>query len=159
MPRSRSSRSRTSPPFISPDDEAERSPTLPDLERTFIVLAGADTAFELLSDPLRLPDYVPSLRLEDSIAIEGEADPDDAAALTERDGAAEAGFVADRRTRTMTWGRPEHDYGGSISVAEGTTSTANVTVRLHTRADADADAVVKAFDQAIASIRRVLMGR
>ena len=120
-PGSRSSPSPSSPRFTSPDDGAQRRPTLPDLERTFIVLAGADTAFELLSDPLRLPDYVPSLRLQDSIAIEGEADPDDAAALTERDGAAEAGFVADRRTRTMTWGRPEHDYGGSITVAESTT--------------------------------------
>jgi hypothetical protein len=59
----------------------------------------------------------------------------------------------------MSWGRPEHDYRGSITIAESTTSTANVTVRLHTRADADADTVTQAFDQAIASIRRVLMGR
>jgi hypothetical protein len=116
-------------------------------------------AFDMLSDPLRLPDYVPTLRLEDSIAIEGATDPDEAAALTERDGAAEAGFVADRRSRTISWGRPEHDYGGSITVAESTTSTANVTLRLHTRADADGDAVAKAFDQAIANIRRLLMGR
>ena len=130
-----------------------------DLERTFIVMAGPDAAFDVLSDPLRLPDYVPILRLEDSIAIEGEADPDDASAIAERDGAPEAGFVADRRTRTITWARPDRDYSGSITVAESTASTANVTVRIHTRDDADADAVAKAFDQAVSSIRRLVMAR
>jgi hypothetical protein len=130
-----------------------------DLERTFIVMAGPDAAFDLLSDPVRLPEYVPTLRLEDSIAIEGEADPDDAAAIAERDGAPEAGFVADRKTRTLTWGRPDHDYSGSITIAESTASTANVTVRIHTRADADVDAVGKALDQAVSSIRRLVMSR
>jgi hypothetical protein len=122
-------------------------------------MAGADAAFDLLADPVRLPDYVPTLRLEDSIAIEGEADPDTTEALTERDGAPEAGFVADRKTRTITWGRPEHDYGGSISVAESTASTANVTIRLHTRADADVEAVTRMFEQAVSSIRRLVMTR
>src|SRR5437763_17022829 len=116
-----------------------------DLERTFLVMADAEAAFDVLSDPVRLPEYVPPLELEDSIAIEGEADAD--ADLRERDGAPEAGFVADRKTRTITWGRPEHDYRGSIEIAAGTTSTANITVRLHTRADSDAEAVGRVFDQ------------
>ena len=120
-------------------------------------MAAADTAFELLADPVRLPEYVPTLRLEDSIAIEGEADAD--ADLAERDGAPEAGFVADRKTRTMTWGRPERDYHGSLSVAESTASTSNVTVRLHTGADADEAAVTKAFEESVASIRRLVMRR
>lgn len=120
-------------------------------------MAGADAAFDLLSDPVRLPDYVPTLRLEDSIAIEGEADAD--ADLAERDGAPEAGFIADRKTRTMTWGRPEHDYAGSISVSESTASSADVTIRLHTRDDADTEAVTRAFDQAVAAIRRVVTRR
>lgn len=120
-------------------------------------MAGADAAFDLLSDPVRLPEYVPSLRLEDSIAIEGEADPDAADALTERDGAAEAGFVADRKTRTITWGRPEHDYNGSITVTEGTSSTATVALRLHTRPDTDAAAVTRVFDEAVSKIRGLAM--
>ena len=120
-------------------------------------MAGADAVFELLSDPLRLPDYVPTLQLEDSIAIEGEADPDDAAALAERDGAPEAGFVADRKTRTMTWGRPDRDYSGSIVVAESTSTSANVTVRIHTRVDVDDAAVGRVFDEALSSIRRLAM--
>ena len=120
-------------------------------------MAGADAAFDLLADPVRLPDYVPTLRLEDSIAIEGEADPDDAAAMTERDGAPEAGFVADRRTRTITWGRPDHDYHGSITVSEGTSSTATVAVRLHTRADADEAAVTRVFDEAVSKMRSLVM--
>jgi hypothetical protein len=122
-------------------------------------MAGADAAFDLLSDPVRLPEYVPTLRLEDSIAIEGEADPDDVAAVAERDGAPEAGYVADRKTRTMTWARPEHDYHGSLTVTEGTTSTANVTIRLHTRPDADDEAVAKAVEQAVSNIRRLVARR
>jgi hypothetical protein len=130
---------------------------LADHERTFIVMAAADVAFDLLSDPLHLPDYVPTVRLEDSIAIEGEADAD--ADLAERDGAPEAGFVADRTTRTITWGRPDRDYGGSIAVRESTAGTADITVHLHTRDDADGAAVARVFEQAVGSIRRLVMRR
>ncbi len=133
-----------------------REHNLADFERTFFVMARADAAFDLLSDPVRLPDYVPTARLEDSTAIEGEADAD--ADLEERDGAPEAGFVADRKTRTITWGRPEHDYAGSITIRESTPSTSDITVTLHTRTDADADAVGKVFEQAVGSIRRMLTG-
>jgi hypothetical protein len=122
-----------------------------------MVMAPAGIAFDLLSDPVRLPDYVPSLRLEDSIAIEGEADPDED--LAERDGAPEAGFVADRKTRTITWGRPEHDYAGSIVVTESTASTADIAIHLHTRDDAGADAVAGAMDQAVSNIRRLVARR
>ena len=139
------------------DTPTERSLTLADLERSFLVMSGADAAFDALSDPVRLPEYVPTLQLVDSVAIEGEADAD--ADLAEREGAPEAGFLADRKTRTMRWSRPERDYHGSIEVAEGTTSTATVTVRLHTGADADDEAVSKAFDQAIANIRRLVTKR
>ena len=96
------------------------------------------------------------LRLEDSVAIEGDAD---AANLDEREGAPEAGFVADRKTRTMHWARPERDYHGSLSVAEGTTSTANVTIRLHTGEDIDGDAVTKTLDEAVSKIRSLVTRR
>jgi hypothetical protein len=133
------------------------SPTLADLERTFTVTSGADAAFDFLSDPVRLPEYVPTLRLEDSTAVEGERDVD--ADLRERGGAPEAGFVADRATRRIEWGRPGSDYRGSIVVAEGTTNTAGVTIHLHTRDDADAEEVTQVFDQAVANIRRLLSRR
>jgi hypothetical protein len=136
---------------------AERSPTLADLEKTFTVTTGADAAFDFLSDPIRLPQYVPTLRLEDSTAVEGELDVD--ADLAERGGAPDAGFVADRATRRIDWGRPGSDYRGSIVVAEGTTNTSGVTVQLHTRDDADAEEVARVFDQAVANIRRLLSRR
>jgi hypothetical protein len=120
-------------------------------------MSGADVAFEFLSDPVRLPEYVPTMRLEDSTAVEGELDVD--ADLRERDGAPDAGFVADRKTRHIEWGRPGSDYGGSIDVAQGTTNTSGVTIRLHTRDDADADEVNRVFEQAVANIRRLLLGR
>ena len=120
-------------------------------------MTGADTAFDFLSDPVRLPEYVAPIRLEDSTAVEGDLDVD--ADLRERDGAPGAGFVADRAARTITWGRPDRDYGGSITVAERTTRTADVTIRLHTREEADADEVNRVFERTIATIRRLLMGR
>ncbi len=97
------------------------------------------------------------MRLEDSIAVEGELDVD--ADLAEREGAPDAGFVADRTTRSITWSRPDRDYGGSIAISEGTTNTSSVTVRLHTRDDADVAAVTRVFDEAVSSIRRMLSGR
>ena len=127
-----------------------------DLERTFMVMSTADAAFDVLSDPVRLPDYVPTLRLEDSTAVEGELDAD--ASLAERDGAAEAGFIADRTSRRITWGRPEHDYAGSIDIAGSTSATSDITIRLHLRDDADAAAVARVVDQAVSNIRRLLIG-
>ncbi len=120
-------------------------------------MSGADVAFDLLSDPVRLPEYVPTMRLEDSTAVEGELDVD--ADLRARDGAPDAGFLADRTTRRIEWGRPGGDYGGSIDVTPGTTNTSKGTVRLRTRDDADVEEVTRVVDQAVANIRRLLLGR
>jgi hypothetical protein len=120
-------------------------------------MTGADTAFEILSDPVRLPDYVPTLRLEDSTAVEGELDVD--ADLAERDGAPAAGFTADRATRRIEWGRPSPEYGGSIEISESTTNTARVTLRLHTLDEGDASATARVVEEAIANMRRLLSGR
>ena len=120
-------------------------------------MSGADEAFELLSDPVRLPDYVPTLRLEDSTAVEGELDVD--ADLADRDGAPTAGFTADRATRRIDWGNPSPDYGGSIEVAESTTNTSRVTLRLHVREGADEAEVTRVVDQAVANMRRLLSSR
>lgn len=118
---------------------------------------GADRAFDFLSDPLRLPDYVSTMRLEDSIAVDGEIDVD--ADISERDGAPDAGFVADRTTRRISWGGAGGDYHGSITISPGTTNTAGVVLRLHTRDDLDLAAVTRIFDQTVADIRRALSGR
>ncbi len=126
-------------------------------ERTLTVFAGADAAFDFLADPIHLPEYVSTMRLEDSTAVEGELDPD--ADLAERAGAPDAGFVADRATRRITWGRPGADYGGSMTVEPGTSSSCTVTIRLRTRDDADADEVARIVDQAVSSLRRLLVRR
>ena len=118
---------------------------------------GADRAFDYLADPVHLPEYVSTLRLDDSTAVDGELDVD--ADLGERGGAPGAGFVADRATRRISWGRADGPYGGSIEVTTGTTNTSGVTLRLHTRDDTDAAEVTRIFEQAVASIRRVLSGR
>ena len=121
------------------------------------MLSGAERAFEFLADPVRVPDYVSTIRLEDSTAVEGELDID--ADLAGRDGAPEAGFTADKTTRRIEWGRPDSDYGGSIVVTVGTTNSAGVTVKLHTRDDADVAEVTRIFEQTVSNIRRALSGR
>lgn len=120
-------------------------------------MAGADRAYEFMSDPMYLADFVPIVELEDSVAVDGEMDVD--AELAERGGAAHAGYVADAKTRRIEWGRPEADYGGSIAVLEMTPNTSRVTLTLHTRPDADAAEVTRVFEATIANIRRVLSGR
>lgn len=120
-------------------------------------MAGADAAFEVLADPVRLPDYVPTLRLDDSTAVEGELDVD--ADLDQRDGAPGAGFSADRRTRHMAWGDPAGPYGGTLDVAEGTSNTSTVTIRLRTRDDSDPAEVERVVDRAAANIRRLVLRR
>jgi len=127
------------------------------LERTFIVTTGADTAFDFLSDPVRLPEYVSTLRLEGSTAVDGELDVD--VDLADRDGVPDAGFSSDRNARHIVWGRPGSDYGGSILVAVGTTNTSRVTIELRTRDEADAETVRRVFEQAVTDIRRALSGR
>jgi hypothetical protein len=129
-----------------------------ELEKTFIVMTGADTAFDVLSDPMRLADYVPTLDLADSTAVDGELDVD--ADLKERDGAPAGAYTADRATRRIDWGGPAPDYGGSIEIVTGTARTSRVTLRVHTRdGTADADTVATLFDEAISNIRRLLSGR
>lgn len=120
-------------------------------------MAPADRAFELLADPMRLSDFVPIVDLADSTAVDGELDVD--ADLEEREGAPDAGFVADTKTRRIDWGLPGAEYGGSLEVAEGTTNTSRVTLRLRTREDADAAEVGRVVEATIANIRRVLSGR
>lgn len=119
-------------------------------------MTGADRAFDLLSDPVRLPDYVSTIRLEDSISVEGDLDVD--ADVTERGGAPDVGFVADRATRRVEWGRPGSDYGGSIVVTESTANTSGVTMRLNTRDSAEVAEVTRVFEQTVSNIRRVLSG-
>ena len=122
-------------------------------------MCSADTAFELLSDPLHLPAYVPTLRLEDSTAVDGADDPD--ADVAERQGAPEIGYTADRATRTIRWGDPDGDdtYGGTIAIETGTTLTAKVTMRVHVRAAADPTDAQERFDRAMGDIRKLLSGR
>ena len=121
-----------------------------------MVMAGADPVFEVLADPVRLPTFVPVLTLEDSTAIEGDADAD--ADLAARDGAPAAEFIADRRTRTITWRLPTHTHGGTIAVMERTANIADVALTVDIGDDADSEAIGKLLDQVVANIRRLATG-
>jgi carbon monoxide dehydrogenase subunit G len=128
-----------------------------DFERSTTVGVSADAAFAFLSDPQRLPDYVPMVTLVDSTAVDGDLDVE--ADLQDRDGAAGAQFFADKAARRIEWGRSGSDYEGSAVVAEGTASTSQVTIRLHTRDDADTAEIERVLDQTLRNLRRHLSGR
>ncbi len=121
-----------------------------------MVMAGADRVFEVLADPVQLPTFVPVLTLEDSTAIEGDVDAD--ADLAARDGAPAAEFIADRRTRTITWRLPNHAHGGTIAVTERTANIADVAITVELGDDDDSEAIGKLLDDVVANIRRLATG-
>ncbi|MCJ7710679.1 MAG: SRPBCC family protein [Chloroflexi bacterium] len=128
-----------------------------DFERSATVGVGADAAFALFADPERLPEYVPAIRLEETIAVDG--DPDAETEVHGDPDARETRFIADRGARRVEWGTPGGDYHGSIEVSEGTPSTCGVTLRLHLRDDAGPAEVNVMLDQTIRNIKRVLAVR
>jgi hypothetical protein len=128
-----------------------------DFERTTTVGAAADAAFTFFADPQRITDWVPTTAHVETIVVDG-ADPAGPDPAGSRDGD-EARFFADRTARRIEWGRPGTGYAGSIVVAEGTASTSQVTLRLHTRDDVDAAGVDRMLDEALRNIRRAVSGR
>jgi hypothetical protein len=127
-----------------------------DFERTTVIGAGADAAFARLTDPLLIPQYVPLVAhvgsdAEDGAPGEGEA--------VRPEGLGEVRFHPDAAARRLEWGDPGAAYSGSITIAAGTTSTSDLTIRLHTRDDIDRASVEAYLEQAARSLRRVLAGR
>jgi hypothetical protein len=128
-----------------------------EFERRTTVWVGPDEAFEFFADPANLPLYVPTVQLEEAIAVDGDpsAEPDREAGAA----AGEARFVPDRAARRVEWGIPGEAYGGSIEIAPGTASSSDVTIRLHTRDDVDEEQVRQMIEQVVRTIGRHLSGR
>ena len=107
-----------------------------EFERTTTVGVGADAAFDFFADPQRITDYVPTMAHVETIVVDGEesarAGPRRDAATGTRRGSSWTG-----RRGASSGAAPAPDYAGSITVAQGTASTCQVTVRLHTRDDVD----------------------
>ena len=118
---------------------------------------GAGAAFAFLADASNLPRYVTTVSLVDAVAVDG-----DPAAEPERpagEQAPEARFLADAASRHIEWGGTGAGYGGSMTVEPGTSSTSQVTIRLHTRDDVDAGQTERVLDEAVRNLRRLLSGR
>ena len=127
-----------------------------DFERSVTVGVAAEVAFDFLADPARLPAWVAGLRLEDSIAVDG-----DPVLQGEGEGAPtapEAGFLPDRTTRTVGWSLPGRYYAGSAEVKPLLTSMSTIVIRLHLPEGADAASVNAALDQTVANLRRLVAG-
>lgn len=122
-----------------------------DLERSTTVGMGADAAFAVLADPLRIPEYVPLVTHVDSTAEDG-TEPAPASARETR-------FFADATARVVEWGEAGAAYSGSMTIEPGTASTSQLTIRLHVRDDADRARTDAFMDQAARNLRRILSGR
>lgn len=127
-----------------------------DLERTTTVGKGADAVFALLADVSTVPEYVPLVTHLETTAEDGS--PAELEALPKL-GLGEVRFLADAATRHIEWGEPGSAYHGSITVEAGTASTADVTIRLHTRDDLDRAQVEAYLEQAVRGIRRLAAAR
>jgi hypothetical protein len=127
-----------------------------DVERTTVIGAGADAAFARLADPLLIPAYVPLVAHAGSDAEEGLPDAGD---QRRPEGLGEIRFHADAVARRLEWGDPGSSYWGSMTVAVGTASTSDLTLRLHVRDDVDPARVEAYVDEAMRALRRVLAGR
>ena len=129
-----------------------------DFERTTVIGAGADAAFARLADPLLVPQYVPLVAHAGSDAEDGAPGADEAEAVAP-EGLGEIRFHADAAARRLEWGEPDAPYRGSMTIAAGTTSTCDLTIRLHTRDDIDPAKVEAYLEQSARSLRRLLAGR
>ena len=128
-----------------------------DFERRTTVWVSPDQAFEFFADPANLPLYVPTVKLEEAIAVDGdpEAEPD-----TEAGSAGpQARFLPDRKARRIDWGLAADGYGGSIEIKQGTPSSSDLTIRLHTREDVDRAQVEQMIEQVVRTVGRHLSGR
>lgn len=125
---------------------------MPDFERKVTVGVDAETAFNFLADPGRLPAWVVGLRLEDAIAVEG--DPTQQAEGEGAPAAPEARFLPDRGARTVSWSLPGRDYAGSAEVKPLLATMTTIIVRLHLPEGVDARAVDAALDQTVKNLQR-----
>ncbi|HEX5827105.1 MAG TPA: hypothetical protein VFY23_06270 [Candidatus Limnocylindrales bacterium] len=128
-----------------------------DFERRTTVWVGVDEAFDFFADPANLPLYVPTVTLEEAVAVDGDpgAEPDPELGR----GEPLAHFLPDRNTHRVEWGLPGGEYGGSIEVGKGTASSSDVTIRLHTRDDVDEAQVRQMIEQVVRTLGRHLSGR
>ncbi len=127
-----------------------------DFERTTVIGMGADAAFARLADPLLIAEYVPLVThagsdAEDGAPEAGEARPPEGIGVIR--------FRPDVAARRLEWGEPGAAYFGSMTVAAGTASTSQLTIRLHTRDDLDPSQVEAYLEEAARNLRRVLPGR
>jgi carbon monoxide dehydrogenase subunit G len=127
-------------------------------ERTTTVGVGAEAAYEILADPRRLSEYVATIEHVETAVVDGdpEAEPEEGVTISP---VPEARFFADRATRRIEWSDPEAGQEVSVTVAEGTASTSQVTVRYAVGDDADPAEVERLLDQTARSMRRLLSGR
>jgi hypothetical protein len=128
-----------------------------DFERKTTVWVGVEEAFDFFADPANLPLYVPTVTLEEAVAVDGdpEAEPDPELGT----GEPQAHFLPDRAAHRVEWGLPGGEYGGSIEIKQGTPSSSDVTIRLHTRDDVDEAQVRQMVEQVVRTIGRHLSGR
>ncbi len=123
-----------------------------DFERKVTVGVDAETAFNFLADPARLPLWVVGMRLEDAIAVDG--DPSQQSEGEGAPTAPEATFLPDRKARVVSWSLPGRDYEGSAEVRPLLATMTTIVIRLHLPHGVDSRAVDAALDQTVKNLQR-----
>jgi uncharacterized membrane protein len=101
---------------------------MPDYRDQMRMNAPADEVFSYLSNPVNMPDYLPTVehaerQSSNRIRVEGDADGH----KYNSDGP----FVVDQAARKMSWGSDgERDYRGELEV-RGDSTSCEVIVKLH----------------------------
>ncbi|MFN8632012.1 MAG: SRPBCC family protein [Chloroflexota bacterium] len=124
---------------------------MPDFERSQQIPIDADTAFEYVSNPRHLPEFV---------AMMSDARPGGTGALhvtaevNGRHEEGEARFRADPSSRSLEWGGGNgSDYHGSMRFEPIDRRTSSAHLTLHTRDDNERRDIERALDQTMDNLR------
>ena len=123
---------------------------MPDFERSQQLPVDVSTAYDYLSDPSHLPDFIATM------SSARQAGPDGLLHVTAevhgRHEEGDAAFRADPGSRTISWGDAAADYHGSIQVHALDQTTSSAHLALHTRDDAERRGVERALDMTMANL-------
>ena len=128
-----------------------------DFERKTTVWVGVEDAFDFFADPANMPLYVPTVTLEEAIAVDGdpESEPDTEAGA----GGPQATFVPDRNEHRVTWSLPGVKYQRLDRGQARDGEHSDLLIRVHTADDVDAEQVRQMIEQVVRTLGRHLSGR
>jgi hypothetical protein len=128
---------------------------VPDLERRITVALNADTAFDNVAEPARLPDWVPWVTLEQAIAVDGNPELQDQGEALPT--APPAGFQVDRHARRVNWSSPSGEYAATLEIQPMMAGMSSLTIRVQAPETAASGELAQALDALVRTLQRRLV--